>query len=78
MRARICWKGWEERAEPPPCVLDGALWKLGAVLTAAERKDQNTQEAEAAHLRPRSIRGRRSPNITPRMAMKSQNANHSP
>ena len=55
------------------------LWKLGcSVLTAAERKDQNTQEAEAAHLRPRSIRGRRSPNITPRMAMKPQNANHSP
>jgi hypothetical protein len=38
VRPCIRWKGWEERAEPPPCVLDGALWKLGAVLTAAERR----------------------------------------
>ena len=71
-------EGWEERAESPQRVLDGAGWKPVAAVTAAERKDQDSQETGAAHLRSRSIRGRRSPNITPRIAMKPQNANHRP
>ena len=51
VRARIRWKRWEERAEPPPCVLDGVLWKLPPACPD-RRRAQEVQREKAPQARP--------------------------